>query len=219
MKGDILVVDKKHIQVANQIADILLNRITERKERFGITIAGESGSGKSEIASALSDIISNFGIGTKIIQQDDYFLYPPKTNAEIRKKDIGYVGMSEVRLNLLEDNLKEIMSGKDIITKPLVLFDKDRITEEELPLKGIKVIIIDGTYTTTLKNVHQRIFIDRTFIDTREDRQRRNRETQDSFLEQILKIEHYIISPHKDQADIIITKDYELGYVRSGNTE
>ncbi|MFC2069607.1 hypothetical protein ACFLTB_00315 [Chloroflexota bacterium] len=217
MEGDILVIEEKHIRVANKIAEVLLNQIRESIGRFGITVAGESGCGKSEIASALSDILTNYSIGTKIIQQDDYFVYPPKSNAEMRRIDINNVGLSEVRLDLLDHNLKAIMAGNDKVTKPLVIFGEDRITEEELTLGDIKAVIIDGTYTTLLKNVHQRIFIDRTYIDTREDRQRRNRETQESYLEQILKIEHHIISSHKEQADIIITKDYGLGYVRTRN--
>jgi len=218
MKGDVLVVAEKHIRVANQLAEVLLNQIRESTGRFGITIAGESGSGKSEIAFALSDILINYSIGTEIIQQDDYFVYPPKTNAEVRRKDINNVGHSEVRLDLLDDHLKTIMAGNEIITKPLVIFNEDRITEEELSLGGIRAVIVDGTYTTLLKNVHQRIFIDRTYEDTRDDRQQRKREVQDSYIEQILEIEHHIISSHKEQADIIITKDYELGYVRNGSS-
>lgn len=102
MKGDKLVIEEGHIKAASQIAEVLLPQIKERRSRFVITIAGESGSGKSEIASALSDILSKKGIKSAILQQDDYFVYPPKTNAEIRRKDINHVGLTEVRLGLLD---------------------------------------------------------------------------------------------------------------------
>jgi uridine kinase len=64
--------------------------------KFTITIAGESGSGKSEIGAVLSDLLSEKDIKSIILQQDDYFVYPPKTNAEMRRKDLGQVGLSEV---------------------------------------------------------------------------------------------------------------------------
>ena len=61
-----------------------------------------------------------------------------------------------------------------------------------------------------LKNVHLCIFIDRTYIDTKESRRLRAREEQDELLEKILEIEHKIISSHKQQADIVVTNNYEV---------
>ena len=210
MKGDKLVIEEGHIKAASQIAEVLLPQIEESRGRSVITIAGESGSGKSEIASALSDILSKKGIKSAILQQDDYFVYPPKTNAEMRRKDINHVGLTEVRLGLLDQNLKDVIDGKDEIVKPLVIFDADRITEETVDLRGIKVVIAEGTYTAILKNARQHVFIDRTYIDTRETRQRRSREKQDAFLEEILEIEHGIMSSQGVQADIIVTNDFEV---------
>jgi len=145
-----------------------------------------------------------------IFQQDDYFIYPPKTNAEMRRKDIKHVGMSEVHLALLDQNLKHIVEGKGEIVKPLVIFDADRITEETVKLDDIRVIIVEGTYTTILKNAHQHIFIDRTYIDTKEARKGRAREEQDEFLEKVLEIEHDIILSQKSRADIIVNSDFEV---------
>ena len=210
MKGDKLVITEEHVKVAQCIVDIILVQIMGSQKRFIITIAGESGSGKSEIAASLSEVLSRNAIKSIILQQDDYFVYPPKTNAEMRKRDINHVGLSEVRLALLDSNLKNIIEGKDLLDKPLVIFDDDLITQEEVNLEGIKVAIVEGTYTTSLKNVHQRIFIDRTYIDTMEARKLRNREEQDDFLERILEIEHGIISLHKPRADIIVTNNYEV---------
>ena len=76
--------------------------------------------------------------------------------------------------------------------------------------EGIKTVIVEGTYTTELKNVNIRIFIDRTYIDTGEAHECRARDEQDEYLEKVLKIEHDIISSHKTQADIIVTRDYDV---------
>jgi uridine kinase len=214
MKGDKLVIQEEHVRAARDVTDLLLQQIVKGQGKFIITIAGESGSGKSEIAAALSDFLAERGIKSIILQQDDYFVYPPKTNAKMRREDIQHVGLSEVRLDALDQNLHDIMAGKGEIEKPLVIFDDDLITTERVKLGGIKVIIVEGTYTTLLKNVHQRIFIDRTYVDTSEIRKLRAREEQDEFLERILETEHKIISSHKSQADIILGTDYEMRQAR-----
>ena len=209
MKGDKLIIEAWHIKAARQTGELLFPLLTGSISRFIITIAGESGSGKSEVAAALSDVFSEQDISSVILQQDDYFVYPPRTNEEMRRKNIAHVGLSEVRLDLLDGNLEDILEGRSEITRPLVIFEEDRITGETVSLEGVRAVIVEGTYTTTLKNVHRRVFIDRTYIDTREKRKLRARETQDAFLEQVLEIEHGIISSHRSRADIIITRDYD----------
>lgn len=211
MKGDKLVIRECHIKAARGLLDLLLPQIMKTKDKFIITIAGESGSGKSEIAAVLAELFAEKrDIKSLIIQQDDYFIYPPKTNAKMRRKDINHVGLSEVHLESLDQNLEDILKGKEKIEKPLVIFDEDHITKEIINLKEIKTVIVEGTYTTILENIHRHIFIDRTYIDTRESRRQRAREEQDEFLEKILEIEHKIISSHKPRADIILTATYGL---------
>jgi uridine kinase len=174
-----------------------------------ITVAGESGAGKSEIAYSLAEYMEQNGWKTGILQQDDYFFYPPKTNAAKRVEDIKHVGIQEVRMDLLDENAADFKKGKRVIMKPLVIFEEDRITEEVMNLEGKEVLIAEGTYTTALEQVDFRIFINRDVNDTREARLERNREKQDEFLEKILQIEHEIISKHKALADIIITKNFD----------
>lgn len=210
MKGDKLVMQEGHRNAAQRIVEVLLPQIMQTETKFIITIAGESGSGKSEIATALSQLLGRKGIKSLILQQDDYFVYPPKTNARIRRENINHVGLSEVNLVVLDQHLHDILIGKTEIDKSLVIFDDDLITREIVRLEGIKVIIVDGTYTSLLKNIHQHIFIDRTYIDTRETRKSRAREEQDEFLERVLEIEHKIISSHMDKADIIVTSTYDV---------
>ena len=210
MRGDKLVIQEGHRKAARQIVEVLLSQIMQAEGKFIITIAGESGSGKSEIATALSQLLAEKGIKNLILQQDDYFVYPPKTNARMRRQNINHVGLSEVHLTVLDQHLHDILMGKTEIDKPLVIFDEDLITEETVKLKGIKVVIVDGTYTSLLENVHRNIFLDRTYIDTRETRKSRAREEQDEFLERVLEIEHKIISSHRDTADIIVTSTYDV---------
>ena len=210
MIGDKLIVKEFHTKAAKGVLDILMKTIKAKKGKFIITIAGESGSGKSEIAYELSRLLKTQSINSYIIQQDDYFVYPPKTNEKMRKINIHNVGISEVKLELLDKNLEEILQGSRKIYKPLIIFEDDRITEEGVNTYGTDIFIVDGTYTTVLKNVDTHIFIDKTYQATKKSRLERGRETQDDFLEKVLKIEHGIISAHKSMADIIITRDYSV---------
>lgn len=208
MQGDKLIIHEGHIRAGQQIVDIILPDIKKSNGVYVITIAGESGSGKSETAECVARALSKNNITSFIFQQDDYFVYPPKTNASMRTKNINQVGMSEVKLDLIDQQLNDLLKDQTKITKPLVIFDDDTITQETVDLKDIKVIIVEGTYTTSLKNVHSRVFIDRNRIDTLESRKKRAREDQDEFLEKILLIEHNIIKEHKALASIIVSKDY-----------
>jgi uridine kinase len=210
MKGDKIIIKPHHERAAAQVAEIALPEIVDNAGRFVISVAGESGAGKSEIAAALAVLLDQHGLNSEILQQDDYFVYPPKTNAAVRRKDIGHVGVAEVHIDLLDDNLERFKKGDPRIVKPLVDFDADSIGEETLELGEIDVILVEGTYTTVLEHVDRRVFIDRTYIDTRDARALRAREDQDDYLERILTIEHDIISSHKSRADFIVNRDYNV---------
>ena len=209
MKGDILIIDDNHRKAARQAVDIIFEDICGSRKKYVITVAGESGAGKSEVAASIAEVLEKENMKCFIFGQDDYFVYPPKTNAAQREKDISWVGMQEVKLDLLDKNIKDVLDGNTKITKPLVDFDADKIGEETVDLKDYHVLIAEGTYTTILKNADCRIFIDRNKMDTIESRKKRAREAQDEFLDRILTIEHEIISKHINLADIVITKEWE----------
>ena len=209
MKGDILIIDDNHRKAAQQVVDLILEEIRQTPRKFVITVAGESGAGKSEVAESITEKLWEKGLRSFVFGQDDYFVYPPKTNARQREKDIAWVGMQEVRLELLDKNLKEAVDEVGPIKKPLVDFNADKIGEEVVDLSGYDVLIAEGTYTTALKNVDKKVFIDRNKMDTVESRKKRGREKQDEFLDRILTIEHGIIAPHKELADVVITKTWQ----------
>lgn len=213
MKGDILIIEEHHYKAAKKIVEKIIEKIEANKSRYIITVAGESGSGKSETAKALADELGKHGIKSVILGQDDYFFLPPKSNDAKRREDPEWLGPHvEVNLDALENNLKDAINGSNEITKPLVDYKKNTIEPEKISLAGIKVIIAEGTYTSLLKHVDTRIFIARNRLDTLEHRLKRNRggEAEDPFVEQVLKTEHKIIAGHIQLADFVITKNYEV---------
>lgn len=210
MKGDVIIVEEHHRRAAARIAASIAESIRATARTYTISVAGESGSGKSETGQALKEELEKLGFTAAVLQQDDYFVLPPKSNDAKRREDITWVGAQEVRVALLDEHLAAARAGASSITKPLVIYDEDRITEEELSLEGVAVLIAEGTYTTLLDNVDTRIFIHRNRLETLESRKKRAREEIEPFLEEVLEIEHDIISKHRTRADIVITRDYEV---------
>ena len=210
MIGDKLIIKDKHRQAAEQIAERILPDLGSSGRIYTISIAGESGSGKSETAQAVADALIRRGFTTLVLQQDDYFVYPPKTNDRTRRQDIGWVGMQEVLLDLLDEHLQQARSGAEAIVKPLIVYEEDRIIEETVSLQGIVAVVAEGTYTTVLENIDTRVFIDLTYLETLQSRLERARETQDDFLGRVLEIEHRIISAQKSRADYLVDKQYQV---------
>jgi uridine kinase len=213
MKGDILLLQEYHRRAASEIVPHIIDRIRRNDTRYIITVAGESGSGKSETGKAIADELEKYEIKSVLLGQDDYFMLPPRSNDQKRREDPEWLGPHvEVKLDVMEQNLVDAIQGKREITKPLVDYDSNTIEEEIVNLDGIKVLIAEGTYTSLLKHVDTKIFIVRNWIDTLEHRQTRKRgnEVGDPFIEQVLRIEHKIIAGHKQLADFLITKDYDI---------
>lgn len=203
MIGDKLVITDYHRAAAARLLDAVGER--HDGEAFAMTVAGESGSGKSEIAHCLAELLKAQGRISVVLGQDDYFRLPPKSNHERRLEDAGWVGTGEVRLDLMDEHLIALKRHPDRpLTKPLVYFDEDRIGEETLPAVCRDVIIAEGTYTTLLDNADLRVFIDRTYRQTRAARLARGRDPAIDFLESVLEIEHREIATHKTRADVII---------------
>jgi uridine kinase len=81
-------------------------------------------------------------------------------------------------------------------------------------MDGTDVCIVEGTYVSVLQTIDLRIFIDRTYNDTLEDRHSRSRDYMDEFTEKVLEVEHQIIQKHRDKADIVIDKSFNVNFIK-----
>jgi uridine kinase len=213
MKGDIILVGEEHRNAAEQIVERLIDEIRSKGRRFTMTVAGESGSGKSETGQALADALESRGIPAVVLQQDDYYVLPPRFNDAARRANFAWVGTSEVRLDLLDEHLQAARDGAGSITKPLVVYAENRIDEETISLEGVQAVIAEGVYTSLCDHVDRRVFIARNRLETMEHRMKRAREEYDPFIEEVLTTEHEIISQHRSRADVIITREYDVEFV------
>lgn len=205
MIGDKLVITEYHRSGALKVMDALKGRWQFTDQPIAVTIAGESGSGKSEIAHCLAKLAEVSDKKSIVLCQDDYFKLPPKTNHNKRLKDINWVGPGEVHLDIMDDHVifLKCMKGKPL-EKPLIYFDEDRIGSETIMLEVFDIIIVEGTYTTLLENSDLRVFIDCNYKETKKYRLKRNRDPDIDFLEKVLEIEHMEIKKHKRIADVVI---------------
>ena len=212
MKGDSIIVEAHHEKAAAGIIPAILPVLERSEQRFTISVAGQSGSGKSETAMAIAQALEPHGILSAIFQQDDYFVYPPKTNDAARRADISWVGTQEVRLDLMDEHLKAFADGVSPIEKPLVDYEQDAVLTEWMDPGEARVGIADGTYTTLLENLSCRVYIDRDYNATRAHREKRRRDESelDPFIDRVLEIEHGIITAHRKLANIIVNDDYTV---------
>jgi uridine kinase len=205
MIGDKLIIEQHHTDRAAEICRLVKDRF---RDKFVITVAGESGSGKSEVGSEIARLLTEEGFNTGVLQQDDYFVFPPRTNHEMRRRNLEQVGLYEVKLDFLDSNLRSFKRGESPIYKPLAIYDKDRITTEEMDTSNLTALIAEGTYTTLLRFADFRVFIDRDYHMTLEARKRRARDKWEPFIQDVLEREHHIISQHKALADVVILSDF-----------
>ena len=212
MRGDIILVGDEHRRAAGIIIDRLIDDIQASARRFTMTVAGESGSGKSETGKALAEALEERGVHAVVLQQDDYYVLPPKFNDAARRANFAWVGTTEVRIDLLDAHLQAAQEGASEITKPLVIYEDNAIAEETLSLDGADAVIAEGVYTSLCDHVDYRVFIARNRLETMEHRMKRGREEFDPFIEEVLKIEHEIISKHRARADVVITRDYDVEF-------
>lgn len=206
MIGDQIALNERYLQPAVRV----LEGISVQKG-YVINVAGESGSGKSTLAVALQHVLKEQGMKAVVLHMDDYFILPPATNHAKRESDINWVGPGEVRLDLLQHHIGQFKAGCKTIDKPLVDYAANQILEEKLDLSDVEVLIVEGTYTSLLQ-VDKSIFLERTYVDTFADRVKRARDPITPFVEQVLEVEHRIISAQGQGAAITIDKNFGIKF-------
>jgi uridine kinase len=210
MVGDVIELKEKHLATAKEITALLkkfsigwkaenCNRDCgrKRKRKIGNCFCPSENSGAGECKKSG-------------LQMDDYFKLPPKTNHENRLKSLDNVGIQEVDLEKLSQNIKDFKTESSEIEKPLVYYSENLISSEKIDTSGYEVILVEGTYILEIEEFDFKIFIDRNYKDTHENRMKRNRDEQSDFVEKVLEIEHQIIRSFKNNADLILGKNYEL---------
>ena len=173
-----------------------------------IAITGESGSGKSITALSLQRKLEEAGVPNLILHMDNYFKLPPKANHQARLQNQHEIGPEEVQLDLLSSHIQAFLRGDTTIRIPLANYKEDWFESRDLDLGPYQVLLVEGTYVSTLPQMDFHIFMERNYLQTVNQRKERGRDREDPFLETVLEKEHTIIRPQIKKADIIIDLNY-----------
>lgn len=210
MVGDILDQSKLNQTAATELLQKFPALLSTQQLVFAI--AGESGSGKTHMAAALEFAFKQYEKNVLVLHMDDFFKLPPAQNHQKRLLDIAHVGPQEVDLLRLNSVLKAFQDKVSVIRIPQVHYYEDRIEELEISLSDFDILIIEGTYSFYLEHLNFKLFMSRTFEETRELRESRNRgnEVNNPFIEEVLAIEHQLISRKKIEANAFIDYHFNL---------
>ena len=199
------------VELATSLKSRLLTDFSLRQNgRRVIGVGGESGSGKTVTANCLAEELLGAGMLTAVIHQDDYFRLPPRANHGHRCLDLHNVGPHEVNLDLLQSHIDAFRSGREHVPAPLVDYPSDTFLAQRFDFSRTAVLIVEGTYILSLEDIDVRIFLRATHVETREGRRARNRDIDEPVIEDVLEIEHGIISPQVRLADIVVNRDFVI---------
>ena len=124
----------------------IADEISRQQDVKVILIAGPSSSGKTTYAKRLSIHLRVNGLNPQIIQLDDYFL-PRHLTPKKENGDLDFESLQAIDLQLLNDNLKDFLSGKEIDLPKFNFLNGERenIYRKLFPKKEA-VLILEGIH-------------------------------------------------------------------------
>jgi uridine kinase len=207
MLGDVLLITEKHKKAAKQILDYLED--IEKLNKYVISIGGESGTGKSEIAHETAKQLNKKGIYTKILHTDNFFKIHPKKRSEWRKKyDFKRVGLEEIDWEKINKCVNEFRENKKS-SQPCIDLVSQEIDTLIVDYKEVDVLIVDGLYALKAP-ADLKIMIDLTYHETKKAQLVRGKEILNVERLTVLEAEHKAVQSLRGQADLFLTEDLIL---------
>lgn len=209
MRGDKKIFLPIHYTKTDYILNIIATYINSVADSNNLVIclAGESGTGKTEIASLIQEsIYKNLKKTTKVIHLDDYYKTHWGKREESRlKKGISCVGSKEiswVKLNKVVSRFRA--KDKQNMVKQIHMFT-NTIEYSIVDCRKLDVVIIEGLYALYTKDYDIGIYLEGTKKETYNFRKMRSKENPDnSFRKLVLTKESKQIKKSQSNADISI---------------
>lgn len=204
MLNDVVTINKKHTKAASTLFERVLR---DRKPKFIVTISGEVGTGKCEIAHELGRQLLEAGITVKLLHLDNYYIIPPSERQQWRKTNgIEKVGYDEYDWKTLNGNINDFRMGTKSVL-PIVDLFTQKVDLLHTDFQEIDLLIIAGLYSIRIKQSDLRVFIELTYEDTWDDQHTSRKEVLDDFRIEVLKQEHKAVQSLKPLADFYIDFD------------
>lgn len=202
MIGDRLIVQERHLKNAEKI-------FPKVQDKNIILIYGTSGTGKTETADCLQELLIQKGLQSIVLSLDDYYTVHPKVRNYNRKKQgIESVGLKEIDWEHLRRICNDFKLGKHFHIKR---YHRYSDIVEHVPViesSDLNVLIFEGLYAGYMKKFKlgdMAIYLEGNPAQTLKFRKQRRKENEgDSFRQQIVEKEYRIICQLKRYNDIII---------------
>ncbi len=210
MLGDILLIQEKHKKAGETLIDKILD---SKKEKYIVAISGESGSGKTELAHVIAKGMRKHGIFAKPMHIDNFYnTHPLKRRQWRSEQGIGnVVGYNEYLWDDINRVIDDFKNGR-ISEMPCVDLVTEQVDKLITDFSEVDMLIVDGLYAIKTEHVDFRVFIDLTYMETKEKHTKdaRGKEVMDEVRWATLAQEHKMVRSLKPLADIVITKEYQV---------
>lgn len=210
MLGDVLLIQDKHRKAGEIIIDKIL---AKKKDKMIVAISGESGSGKSELTHVIAKGMRKYGIFAKPLHVDNFYNTDPLKRRKWRM-DQGIekvVGFNEYLWDDIHRVIDDFKNGRKS-EMPCVDLVTEQVDKLITDFSTVDMLVVDGLYALKAKGIDLRIFIDLTYLETKEKHTKdaRGKEVMDEVRWATLGQEHRMVSSLKPLADLIVTKEYEV---------
>ena len=204
MLNDVVTIEKKHTNAAETLFDRVLR---DRKTKFIVSISGEVGTGKCEIAHELGRKLIEAGINVKLLLLDNYYhVAPLERNAWRVLHGLEKIGYNEYDWDTVNDNIEDFrMNRKSVM--PMVDLFTQKVDHLHTDFNDIDVLVIVGLYSIQINQSDLRVFIELTYEDTWDEQRATHKEVLDDFRMEVLKHEHKVVQSLKPLADFYIDFD------------
>lgn len=212
MLGDILLIGDIHKELGAKLLEYILADREKKGDdyKYVVAIAGESGSGKSEMGHVIANYLKNKMIRAKLLHLDNYYKIPPLLRHEWRiTHEIDSVGIDEIDWRKLNQNIQDFKEESESML-PCVDIIPQQVDKLITDFKKINILVIEGLYAINAENVDLNIFIDLTYHETKMAQLVRDKEIFDEFRLKILEKEHQDVSSLKSKANLMVNKNFEI---------
>lgn len=201
MIGDRLIIEPNHLESAKTIFKKIENRSI-------ILIGGSSGTGKSEVADCLQELLYRVKKNSLVLSLDDFYLvHPTIRNFNRKKQGIESVGLSEIDWEDLNRICDDFINEKPIRFKRVHKY-ADVVEHNTIDTDAIDVLIVEGLYSNYLNqsvSVNFSVFLEGNPDQTYAFRVKRRKENEENeFRKKVVQKEFKVICQLKRHANLVI---------------
>ena len=210
MLGDILLIQDKHKSAGKQLIEEILKH---KKDKLIVAISGESGSGKTELAHVIAKGMRKHGIFAKPMHIDNFYNTHPLKRRQWRSEQgiENVVGFNEYLWDDINRVIDDFKNGR-VSEMPCVDLVTEQVDKLITDFSEVNMLIVDGLYAIKTEGVDLRVYIDLTYLETKEKHTKdsRGKEVMDEVRWATLAQEHKMVTSLKPKADYIIDKNYQV---------